>query len=87
MDGGTGRRAAVLGSKLDVWEIIATLRDNDGDVAEAAEYLSIERGPVEAAVTYYGEFKDEIDAEIALNQEESERAHAAWLAGQQAFSA
>lgn len=85
--GATGRRAALLGTQLDVWEVIATVRDNQGDTAEAADYLGIERGLVEAAVTYYGEFQEEIDAEIALNAEESERALAAWQAGQQAFSA
>ena len=86
VDGATGRRAALLGTHLDVWEVIATVRDNEGVVADAADYLGISRGLVEAAVTYYGEFQDEINAEIALNDEESERAHAAWLAGQDAVS-
>lgn len=85
-DGATGRRAAVLGTGLDVWEVIATVRDNRGDPAEAADHLCISRGLVEAAVTYYGEFKHEIDAEIAMNEEASERAHAAWVAGQQALA-
>ena len=86
VDGAPGRRAALLGTQLDVWEVIATVRDNEGVVADAADYLGISRGLVEAAVTYYGEFQDEINAEIALNDEESERAHAAWLAGQDAVS-
>lgn len=86
VNGPSGRRAAIIGTGLDVWEIIATVRDNDNDVAEAASYLSVPAGVIEAAVTYYGEFRDEIDAEIAANREESERAYAAWQAGQQALA-
>jgi hypothetical protein len=44
-----------------VWEVIATVRDNDGSMAGAAEYLEIPAGLVEAAVAYYGEYRDEID--------------------------
>ncbi len=87
MDGETGRRAALLGSRLDVWEVIATVRDNANDVVEAAEYLGVPVGAVEAAVTYYGEFPDEIDAEIALNDAESARALAAHRRGQAALGA
>lgn len=84
-DGPSGRRARVLGTKLDVWEIIATVRDNQNDVAETADYLGILPGAVDAAVTYYGEFKDEVDSMIDLNNEESERAHLGWLHGRQAL--
>lgn len=86
LDGPSGRRAAVAGTGLDVWEVVATVRDNANNVAEAADYLSIPVGAVESAVTYYGEFRDEIDAEIAHNQEEAERGFAAWQAGQQALA-
>jgi hypothetical protein len=51
----SGRRASLLGRGLDVWEVIATIRDNNGSMAEAAEYLQIPAGLVEAAVAYYGE--------------------------------
>jgi hypothetical protein len=86
VDGASGRRAALIGTQLDVWEVIATVRDNDNDVAEAAAYLNVPRGLVEAAVIYYGEFHDEIDEEIAVNADEAERGHAAWLAGQETLS-
>jgi len=86
VNGPAGRRAALIGTGLDVWEVIATVRDNDNDVAGAASYLSVPVGIVEAAVTYYGEFRDEIDAEIATNREAAEGAHAAWQAGQQALA-
>lgn len=82
--GHTGRRATLVGTGLDVWEVVATVLDNGGDVEESAEYLSVPAGIVQAAVSYYGEFKEEIDAEIAFNDEEWERGRAAWEAGRQA---
>jgi uncharacterized protein (DUF433 family) len=63
LDGPSGRRASLLGRGLDVWEVIATVRDNNGSMAEVAEYSQIPAGLVEAAVAYYGEYRDEIDRE------------------------
>ncbi|MBO0808729.1 MAG: hypothetical protein J2P32_10565, partial [Actinobacteria bacterium] len=59
--------------------------DNNGSMAEAAEYLQIPVGLVEAAVAYYGEYRDEIDREIELNEAEYERGRAAAAAGEQAL--
>jgi len=86
VEGPSGRRAALVGRGLDVWEVIATVRDNKNDLAETASYLGIPRGLVEAAVNYYGEYREEIDEEIALNQAEWERGYAAWEAGQRALA-
>jgi uncharacterized protein (DUF433 family) len=85
-DGPSGRRAALVGRGLDVWEVIELVRDNDNDADEAAAYLEIPAGLVQAAITYYGDYRDEINAEIALNQAESERGYAAWEAGKQALA-
>lgn len=85
LDGPSGRRASLAGRGLDVWEIIATVRDNDGSIALAADYLEVPAGLVEAAVTYYGEYKDEIDREIELNEAEYERGIRAAAAGEQAL--
>ena len=84
-DGPAGRRPRLLGTGLDVWEAIWVVRDNDGDEREAAEYLQIPLGLVQAAVAYYGAYRDEIDEWIEVNARESEAAHQAWLAGQQAL--
>lgn len=46
----------MLGRGLDVWEVIATIGDNDGSLAHTADYLQVPTGLVEAAVAYYGEF-------------------------------
>ncbi len=85
LDGPSGRRASLLGRGPDVWEVIATIRDNDGSIARAAEYLQLPAGLVEAAVAYYGEYRDEIDNEIELNDAEYERGRAAAAAGEQAL--
>jgi uncharacterized protein (DUF433 family) len=85
VDGPSGRRSSMLGTGLDVWEIIATVRDNDNDPEAAAEYLTVPQGLVQAAIAYYGEFREEIDEEIALNHAEWEIGHARWQAGRRAL--
>ena len=61
VDGPAGRRPRLHGTGLDVWEAISVVRDNDGDEREAAEYLQVPLGLIQAAVTYYGAYRDEID--------------------------
>jgi uncharacterized protein (DUF433 family) len=85
-DGPSGRRAALVGSGLDVWEVIATVRENGNDPEQTASYLKVTPGLVQAAISYYGDYRDEIDAEIALNEAEWERGYAAWEAGKQALA-
>ena len=86
VDGPAGRRAGLIGTGLDVWEVIATAHDNDGDTAATSEYLHLPTHLVEAAVSYYGAFPGEIDEWIEANAAESAEVHAAWLAGQQAIA-
>lgn len=85
-DGPSGRRAALVGSGLDVWEVVATARENENDLAATASYLEIPLGLVEAAVNYYGAYREEIDGQIALNRAEWERGYAAWEAGRRALA-
>lgn len=85
LDGPSGRRASLVGRGLDVWEVIATLRDNNGSIAQATAYLQIPGGLVEAAIAYYGEYRDEIDGEIELNEAEYERGRAAASGGERAL--
>src|SRR6266571_2893776 len=67
-DGPSGRRAA-LAYGPDIWEVIKFLREVDerGPAAldAAAEVLAVEANQVATAVSYYGDYKDEIDAEIS----------------------
>jgi uncharacterized protein (DUF433 family) len=83
-DGPAGRRARLLGTGKDVWEVIAVVRDNDGDAAESAGYLEVPLGLVQAAIAYYGAYTTEIDEQIEANEQEASAAHTAYLAGQAA---
>jgi hypothetical protein len=83
-DGPAGRRARLAGTGSDVWEVIAAVRDNNGDASKTAGYLEMPLGLVQAAVTYYGAFPEEVDGWIERNDREANEAHAAWLAGQAA---
>lgn len=84
-DGPSGRRAALVGSGLDVWEVVAAVKENGSDLGETAALLEIPVGLVQAAVAYYGAYREEIDAQIADNAAEWERGYAAWEAGQRAL--
>lgn len=84
-DGPGGRRARLVGTGGEVWEVIAAVRDNNGDIAETADYLQLPLGLVQAAVTYYGAYQDEIDGWIERNEREAAEAHSAWLSGQAAL--
>jgi uncharacterized protein (DUF433 family) len=86
VDGPAGRRARLAGTGKDVWEVIATVRDNDNDLHEAAEYLRLPLGLVQAAVAYYGAYTSEVDELIADNKRTAEEARAAWVAGQAALT-
>jgi uncharacterized protein (DUF433 family) len=85
VDGPAGRRARLVGTGSDVWEVIAAVKDNEGDIAETADHLHLRLGLVQAAVAYYGAFVGEIDEWIKRNEREATQAHTAWLAGQAAL--
>ncbi len=85
LDGPAGRRATLVGTGLDVWEAVAVVRDNDGDLPAAAQYLELPLGLVQAAAAYYGAYRSEIDERIAANEQETADAHAAFIAAQAAF--
>jgi uncharacterized protein (DUF433 family) len=72
-EGAAGRRPALLGSRLDVADVIATIRQNDGSVEEAADYLEVPVELLEAAARYYGEYRGEVDALIDRDRAAAER--------------
>src|SRR6202451_2211989 len=67
-DGPSGRRAA-LASGPDIWEIIKFRREVDerGPAAldAAAEVFAVDASRIASAASYYGDYANEIDAEIA----------------------
>lgn len=72
------RRAAVMGRpRLSVAQVIETVRASR-DVNEAAAYLDLEPAKVERVLEYYGEFRQEIDAEIERRHEIADREHRLW---------
>jgi hypothetical protein len=80
-DGSSGRRAA-LAYGPDIWEVIKFLRESDerGPAAldAAADVLALDASRIATAVSYYSDYRDEIDAEIADADEASVRAEEAW---------
>ncbi len=80
-DGPSGRRAG-LAAGPDVWEVAGLLRGLRGSVEErvaaAAAQLGLTSMQIRAASRYYAEFTDEIDAQIARNDEIADRELATW---------
>jgi hypothetical protein len=80
-DGPSGRRAA-LAYGPDVWEVIKFLGEVDerGPAAldAAAEVFAVDASRISTAVSYYGDYQNEIDAEIGDADEASARAEEAW---------
>jgi uncharacterized protein (DUF433 family) len=84
-DGAAGRRAALAGHRLDVWQVVETVRQEHGDELAAAEYLGVSPGLVGAAVAYYADYRDEVEGWIERNVAEAEEAEEAWRRRQAAL--
>ena len=76
-DGAAGRRPALLGTRLDVWQVVETLRAHDGSVAETAAYFEQPEVKIRAAISYYADFAEEIDAFAARATAAARREEAA----------
>ena len=80
------RRALVVGTRLYVYQVISTLRGNDGDLDQTAEDFGLAPQLVSAALAYYADYTDEVDEDAAvaaqLEREERER----WERQQQAIA-
>ncbi|NJD29555.1 MAG: CopG family transcriptional regulator [Chloroflexi bacterium] len=87
-DGPTGRRAALAGGP-DVWEVIETLQgtrlSGEKAVAATARWGNLSSAQVRAAVTYYAEFRDEVDERIRRNRQEAARQRRLWERMQEAL--
>lgn len=84
-DGPAGRRAVLVGTGLDVWEIIGSVKAAGGSPEAAGRYLELPLAQVRAAIRYYGAFPAEIDdllarqADAAAREEEAARRERAAL--------
>jgi len=83
----TGRRAALRARpRLDVRYVVDSWLASDRNEGETAGYFALEPADVAAALAYYREFSDEIDAERAEAHDLAEDERAAWLPGRGAAS-
>ena len=84
--GPSGRRAA-LAYGPDVREVVTFLREIDergpAALAAAAEVFAVDVNRITTAVSYYGDHRGEIDAEIEAAEDASVRAEEAWRVAQQ----
>jgi uncharacterized protein (DUF433 family) len=79
-DGALGRRAILAGTRLDIWQVIETVRNSDNSVEEAAAYLDLNPSRVQAAVDYYTACRDEVDEIAERERVVAERAEQCYTA-------
>jgi uncharacterized protein (DUF433 family) len=74
----TGRPVAALAVGPDVWEIVAALRHTTGTqeqrVGMLAEQFDLHPRHIRTAIDYAAVHRDEIDAQVAANDEAAQRA-------------
>jgi hypothetical protein len=85
-DGPAGRRARVIGGP-DVWEVIGAVRSvreaepaltGDRVLAEVAETSGVPVPFLRAALAYWGDYPEEVDAFLDRAHAEAVQAQAAW---------
>ncbi|MGH2732713.1 MAG: DUF433 domain-containing protein [Actinomycetota bacterium] len=84
-EGVAGRRAALVGTRLDVWQVIEMVKQAGNSVEETAEYLELPVEKVRACARYYAEYRDEIDEWSAAAASIAEREEAIWRRQQEAL--
>jgi len=82
-DGALGRRATLLGTRLDVWQVLETVRKHGNSVEQAAEYLDLPSERVRAAVRYAAAHSDEVEEVAAREIAAATRAEELWRAEQE----
>jgi uncharacterized protein (DUF433 family) len=71
------RRAWVIGTALDVWEIVAAYEDF-GSVDDMVAQTDLSARQIRLALAYYERFPDEIDETIARNHRSVDQLRAAF---------
>jgi len=85
-DGALGRRPVLAGTRLDVWQVIETVKNSGNSIEDAAEYLGISPAKVRACRRYYSAYKDEIDAWTGRAHEVAGREEHAWRREQEVLA-
>ena len=81
-DGALGRRAALLGTRLDVWQVVDTVRGHGNSIEDTAAYLDLPVERVRAAVRYAAAQPEEIEDIATREAEAAARAEDLWRAEQ-----
>lgn len=84
--GAAGRRPALVGTRLDVADVVETIRQNANSVEEAASYLEIPVEHVEACLRYYADYRDEVDRWIERAQAVSRGERERWIRRREALA-
>jgi uncharacterized protein (DUF433 family) len=70
VEGPTGRRAAIAGTGLDVWELIATFREGGANYETLRQsYPWLTEAQLRAALAYYELYPAEIDERLAAEEQ------------------
>jgi len=84
--GAAGRRQPMLvGTRLYIHQVIATLRASGGDVQETAAYFGLRPQWIKAALAYYADFPDEVDEDAAVGERLAGEERARWERERQAL--
>lgn len=73
-----GRRPMLEGTRPDVAQVVATVRESGGSAGDTAGYLALSVPQIRACIRYYADHRDEVDGYAARVAAENERLRAAW---------
>jgi hypothetical protein len=80
-DGPSGRRPVLVGGP-EVVDVVGAIVDGDVPVdqrrSRAAELLGVKVALIDVALTYYADYTDEIDAQLADRARLADEAEASW---------
>lgn len=77
--GASGRREAhIVGTRWKVRQIIVSLKGEKGQIAAVVKGFDLTEPQVRAAVSYYADFTDEIDADIERDFADAEQQRVRW---------
>ena len=77
-EGAGGRRPALVGTRLDVAQVIETIRQNGNSMAAAADYLGLPIERVEACLRYYADHQEETEEWLQRARATAEREESSW---------
>ena len=66
--GSLGRRAALAGTRLDIWQVIDTIHNSGNSIEEASSYLNLPESRVRIAWRYYTARKAEVNRDAARQE-------------------